>query len=117
MGRRRVPFTELSQDYRDELWTRLGIYMDIKGECTVLYRHPSSNGYGRLSIKGVLQAAHRFAYQYVHGPIGDEVELDHTCHNRACFRVAHLEPVTRAVNARRRRSHGFHFEGSTRSKR
>lgn len=106
--RRRVPFSELSLEYREELWERLALYVQIKGECTVFERHQSKNGYGRLSIKGVLQAAHRFAYQHMHGvALDDSIEVHHTCYNRACVRVSHLRAVTRSVNAKHRRSHGF----------
>ena len=42
--------------------------------------------------------AHRFAYQYMIGPIPDGLELDHLCRNRPCVNPYHLEPVTRAVN-------------------
>lgn len=66
-----------------------------------------------VSVHGAL--AHRFAYATEVGPIPDGLELDHTCHSfdltckegnscmhRRCVNPAHLEPVTRAENQRRR---------------
>lgn len=116
--RRKVPFSDLSPAYVEELWARIGMYAEMEGGCTVFDRHPSSNGYGRISIKGVLRPAHRFVYERAYGEQSDGVEIDHLCHNRACIRLAHLEAVDRGENARRRRHHGFHHEdGSRRSRR
>lgn len=36
------------------------------------------------------------------GPLAPGLELDHLCRRRACCLVAHLEPVTRSVNERRK---------------
>jgi hypothetical protein len=46
---------------------------------------------------------HRAAYLLWKGAIGDSLEVDHRCHNRACFNPDHLEAVTRSVNNSRRR--------------
>jgi hypothetical protein len=116
--RQRVPFSELTLAYREKLWARLGQHLRIDGECTLYERHLSGNGYARLSIKGVLQSASRFVYQHVTDEqLPEHIELDHSCYNPACIRIKHLTPVDRSTNARNRRQHGFHFAGSTRSKR
>lgn len=63
-------------------------------------------GYGRFALthhKGVL--AHRFAYELLIGPIPEELDLDHVhprCTHKHCVNPAHLEPVTRGENNRRR---------------
>lgn len=75
-------------------------------------RTPS--GYGRFgdrATQGGWRVAHRVAYQLVVGPIPEDMELDHTCHNRdvscpggsechhrRCVNPAHLDPVTTRVN-------------------
>lgn len=63
--------------------------------------------------------AHRYSYEIGVGPIPEGMELDHLCHSndptcrdgvrclhRRCVNPAHLEPVTRAENQRRR--HDLH---------
>jgi hypothetical protein len=53
---------------------------------------------GRLTSTG----AHRAAYRLLVGPIPGELEIDHLCKVRRCVNPAHLEPVTRRENLRRR---------------
>lgn len=45
--------------------------------------------------------AHRFAYEYLFGPIPDGLEIDHLCRNPPCVNPGHLEPVTRKENVGR----------------
>ena len=81
------------------------------------------HGYGFLSLKrpdGRWRHvfAFRVACEIANGPIAAGLQVDHTCHNgdlscpggdtcehRSCVNPAHLEPVTRKVNARRSHSH------------
>lgn len=44
---------------------------------------------------------HIVAYELLHGPVPDELELDHTCVTTACCNGYHLEAVTHAENMRR----------------
>ena len=66
-----------------------------------------SQGYGRFSIGSRtdrsrrMAPAPRFAYEMLVGLIPDGLEPDHLCHNRACVRPTHLEPVTPTVNKQR----------------
>jgi hypothetical protein len=62
------------------------------------------NGYGRFSVAGRLTLAHRFAYEYVRGPIPVGLEIDHLCRKPPCVNPWHLEPVTRSINVRRGRA-------------
>jgi hypothetical protein len=61
-------------------------------------------GYGNWTtarLRGYPQLAHRFAYEYLVGPIPDGMVLDHLCRNRICVNPDHLEPVTQQVNVLR----------------
>lgn len=61
-------------------------------------------GYGRFRIgRGIVQA-HRWAWEQVHGPVPEGLELDHLCRNTACVNPDHIEAVTHRENALR----GFH---------
>jgi len=60
----------------------------------------NQSGYGVFRTRYV----HRLAWEMVHGPVPDGLELDHhKCFNRNCVNVEHLEPVTPAENKRRMR--------------
>jgi hypothetical protein len=72
----------------------------LPGGCWVLRNQ--TTGYARFKLAGYWVAAHRFAYRAFVGPIPDGLDIDHICVNAACVRPAHLEPVTRAENQRRR---------------
>jgi hypothetical protein len=57
-----------------------------------------NNGYGWHGGK----LARRTSYMELVGEIPEGLELDHLCRNTPCVNPAHLEPVTRDENARRR---------------
>jgi len=56
------------------------------------------NGYGYFHSK----YPHRLAYEMANGPIPPKMEIDHTCHNRACVNIAHLRLVTPKQNKEHR---------------
>jgi hypothetical protein len=61
----------------------------------------NSKGYGRFSFGGVVQNAHRVAYQLFRGSIPESLHIDHLCRVRCCVNPDHLEPVTPLDNTRR----------------
>ena len=60
------------------------------------------SGYGQVSERGRMLLAHRVAYESLVGPIPAGLEVDHLCRVRLCVNPAHLQPVTKAENDRRR---------------
>lgn len=63
----------------------------------------SPDGYGRIFVqRSKPQLAHRFSYELVNGPVPTGMQVDHTCHNRACVNPAHLRVVTRKQNMENR---------------
>lgn len=95
---------------------RFWSYVDQRGpdDCW-LWRGSTSAGYGRFTPEhGVRVRAHRFAFELRLGPVPEELQLDHVCHNRdrmcpggvvcvhrRCANPAHLEPVTQIENLQR----------------
>jgi hypothetical protein len=60
------------------------------------------DGYGSISVGGVLRHAHRALWIELRGPLPRELVLDHAvCQNRQCVNPDHMEPVPSAVNSRR----------------
>ena len=56
------------------------------------------DGYFRYSFggrKGPTLMFHRFIWEHHNGPIPPGHEINHTCQNRACCNVAHLECLSR----------------------
>lgn len=70
-----------------------------EGDCLVWTGGTESNSYGVLTVNGRAMRAHRYAWMRVHGPIPDDVDIDHRCHNKACVEVSHLRPADAVTNA------------------
>ncbi|OMC07085.1 HNH endonuclease [Mycolicibacterium fortuitum] len=62
------------------------------------------DGYGRFTIAGRSHLAHRVSFSLAFGPVGSDVEIDHTCFTRLCVNPKHLRPVTHKQNNENRRS-------------
>ena len=58
-------------------------------------------GYAKFDANGRTEAAHRWAYRQLIGPIPEGLTLDHLCKNRACVFPDHMEPVTMRENVLR----------------
>ena len=68
------------------------------------------NGYGQFSSgknRGLSILAHRAAYVMILGDPGEDLQIDHLCHNKKCVNPQHLEAVTPRVNVRRAHDDGL----------
>ncbi|MFI5426105.1 HNH endonuclease signature motif containing protein [Aeromicrobium sp. UC242_57] len=63
--------------------------------------------YGLFARRGQRVLAHRWAWEALHGPIPDELTIDHLCRVTRCVNPEHLEAVTREENS----SRGCRFTG------
>jgi hypothetical protein len=63
----------------------------------------TAGGYGRFYIIGEKRTvpAHRFAYEWLVGPIPEGLCIDHLCRVRNCVNPDHMEPVTNRENLMR----------------
>lgn len=88
---------------REQLLSQLII--DPSG-CVLWHGRTDRDGYGRLRYEGRDQLVHRLTWLVLEGPIPDGFDIDHVqdrgCRHRHCAGIAHLEPVTRAVNNQRK---------------
>lgn len=91
----------------DTFWAKTA-----KSDCIVWTGALNSRGYGCFSVAGASQLAHRVAWEDAHGPIPDEMTIDHLCRFKRCVNVDHLEVVSGEENSRRdRESRGYFIGG------
>jgi hypothetical protein len=87
----------------DAVEARMWSHVDKTEDCWTWTASRNQCGYGRMKVEGRLVVVHRLSYEFAHGPIPAGMELDHTCHNRACVRPEHLRQVTRKQNNENRK--------------
>lgn len=94
--------------------------------CHLWVLHIDTEGYGRDwdPLRKVQRGAHVVAWEAVHGPVPEGMQLDHLCHDanscpggptclhRRCCNPEHLAPVTPAENSRRSNA-GAHLRART----
>ena len=78
----------------EKFWAKV----DAGGDCWLWTGALNTGGYGRFTLDGRRQRAHRVAYALLVSPVPDHLELDHLCRVRHCVNPDHLEPVTRREN-------------------
>jgi hypothetical protein len=73
------------------------VHIDKETGCYV-WTASKCRGYGVFPVFGRMVRAHRFAWEFYHGPIAPKLMADHICRNRACVNIEHLRLVTHATN-------------------
>lgn len=93
MGKSSLP---RARSEADRFWEKV----DAEGDCWVWMAaiHPSGYGLFRSKSQG---RAHRWAWEYLVGPIPQGMTIDHRCLVKRCVNVAHLEVVSVSENSRR----------------
>lgn len=75
----------------------------VNGDCWDWTGAINNRGYGSVTNgNGGSMLAHRKAYEHAVGLIQGDLTIDHLCRNKRCVNPAHMEPVTRAENIRRK---------------
>jgi hypothetical protein len=75
------------------------VEFDTNGGCWLWSGARTSSGYGVFSEgRSVQTYAHRAFCEAVHGPLGADTHVLHSCDNPSCVNPAHLWPGSRAAN-------------------
>ena len=71
------------------------------GRCWIWTGARGRVGHGYFGLNNGSVLAHRWAYEYLIGPIPATLTLDHLCRTPPCVHPLHVEPVTSGVNTMR----------------
>ena len=71
------------------------VYQD--GDCLVSERTPAHT-YAQVRVGMGTDYAHRVVWMVKHGPIPDDLTIDHVCLNTKCVNVEHLRLLSREEN-------------------
>jgi transposase-like protein len=66
--------------------------------CVLFTGATNGNGYGQFRYNDRNGYAHRYAWERLHGPITDDLTIDHLCRVRNCVNVSHMELVDGVTN-------------------
>ncbi len=80
----------------ERFWSKVVFPED--SDCWLWAASINNNGYGEFWAGDKYVKAHRWAYEYLIGPIPAGLTIDHLCRTRHCVNLRHLEAVTNRVN-------------------
>lgn len=84
----------------ERFWSKV----DASGDCWKWTGASNNVGYGTFYANSTTTGAHRWAWEFLVGPILEGFEIDHLCRNRSCVNPDHLEVVDRRTNILRSQS-------------
>jgi HNH endonuclease len=87
---------EIDKATASRFWTHVA-----KSDGCWLWLACKSHGYGRFTVNGRLEKAHRVSLLIAGIEVPPGLVPDHTCRNRACVRPDHMEMVTVRENVLR----------------
>jgi len=79
----------------NRFWSKV---VPMENGCLNFTSSIAPSGYGYFWYQGASRRAHRVIYQILIGAIAKGLELNHTCFNRTCVNVKHLETLTHKEN-------------------
>jgi len=83
------------------------ILCNINTKCWIWSRTISPDGYGIVFLNKKAIRAHRLSYSIFKENIKENMQINHSCHNRACVNPEHLEQVTHAKNGSREKANHY----------
>ena len=90
-------------------WSQVAPYnLDDPDDCALWTGATNAQGYGKMSLDGEVEYAHRTAFKILHGDdsLDGGLIVLHACHNPQCVRFSHLSAGDAAENASQRESAG-----------
>lgn len=67
----------------------------------IVWPNKNPEGYSYIWVNKRAIGAHRFIWEFINGAIPEGLEIDHTCMNRSCVNIDHLDIVTHSENMKR----------------
>ena len=70
-----------------------------EGSCLIWEGSKTADGYGTINFQSKIRTVHSVAWEMKYGKIPEGSQINHTCWNRDCVSIDHLEMVTRSQNS------------------
>ena len=88
MSGKEAPYRRFLRGYTPDLETGCWNWLGVTG----------ANGYGQIKVFGKMVSVHRFSFELHHGPIGEGMEILHSCDNKKCVNPDHIKQGTHKEN-------------------